>query len=106
MSPNFNDYRKINYQVYFRKVEIPEIEINGTKYQLITIPGLCNQQNQNIEKLEGVVDYPRAGRTVNKEDYDHNFWIEVDIIENNTEMEHYKYANDVFSGLLTAPFKY
>lgn len=108
LSPNFEDYRKINYQVYFRKVELPIKEINGKKYQLISIPGSSIQQNQNEKKSEGVVTvaYPRAGRTVNKEDYDHNFWIEVNIIENHTETEYYRYANDVFSGLLTAPFKY
>ncbi len=108
LSPNFNDYRKINYQVYFRKVEMPVKEVNGKKYQLISIPGSNNKQDQsNIEKLiGGTIIYPRAGRTVNKEDYDHNFWIEVEIIEKYTETEYYKYANDVFSGLLTAPFKY
>ncbi len=108
LNPNFDDYRKINYQVYFRKVEVPIKEINGKNYQLISIPGSGIQLNQNEKKSEGIVEvtYPRAGRTVNKEDYDHNFWIEVAIIENQTESEYYRYANDVFSGILTAPFKY
>lgn len=108
LSPNFSDYRKINYQVYFRKVEIPEKEVNGKKYQLISIPGSSNKQDQskNEKLVEGAVVYPRAGRTVSKEDYDHNFWIEVEVIEKYVETEFYKYANDVFSGLLTAPFKY
>ncbi len=108
LSPNFKDYRKINYQVYFRKVDFPQKEIEGKKYQLISIPGSSNNQDQNkIEKLaDGTINYPRAGKTISKEDYDKNFWIEVKIIENNTDSEFYKYANDVFSGLLTAPFKY
>lgn len=108
LSPNFNDYRKINYQVYFRKVDFPLKEINGKKYQLITIPGSSAQQNQIEKKSEGVVSvpYPRAGKTVNREDYDHNFWIEENIIGSQTETEYYRYANDVFSGLLIAPFKY
>jgi hypothetical protein len=108
LSPNFEDYRKLNYQVYFRKVNYPEKEVNGKKYQLISIPGSSNKQDQNEQKTlsDVIVIYPRAGKTVNKEDYDNNFWIEVEIIENHTKTEHYKYANDVFSGLLTAPFKY
>lgn len=108
LSPNFKDYRKINYQVYFRKVDFPQKEIDGKKYQLISIPGSSNNQDQiKIDKLgDGTLIYPRAGKTISKEDYDMNFWIEVEIIETNTEKEFYKYANDVFSGLLTAPFKY
>lgn len=108
LSPNFKDYRKINYQVYFRKIDFPQKEIAGKKYQLISIPGSSNNQNQNkIEKLaDGTVSYPRAGKTISKEDYDNNFWIEVEIIEKYTDAEFYKFANDIFSGLLTAPFKY
>ena len=108
LNPNFKDYRKINYQVYFRKVDFPQKEIDGKKYQLISIPGSSDNQNQNnIEKLlAGSTNYTRAGKTISKEDYDKNFWIEVEKIESNTDTEFYKYANDVFSGLLTAPFKY
>lgn len=108
LSPNFNDYRKLNYQVYFRKVDFPEKDVNGKKYQLITIPGSSHKQDQSEIKTlaDGTVVYPRAGKTVSKEDYDNNFWIETEIIEKYTDTEHYKYANDVFSGLLTAPFKY
>lgn len=108
LSPNFNDYRKLNYQVYFRKVDFPEKDVNGKKYQLITIPGSSHKQDQSeINTLaDGTVVYLRAGKTVSKEDYDNNFWIETEIIEKYTDTEHYKYANDVFSGLLTAPFKY
>ncbi len=108
LSPNFNDYRKLNYQVYFRKVDYPEKDVNGKKYQLITIPGSSSKQDQGELKMlaDGTLIYPRAGQTVSREDYDKNFWIEVDILEKATETEHYKYANDVFSGLLTAPFKY
>lgn len=107
-SPNFKDYRKINYQVYFRKVEFPQKDIGGKKYQLITIPGSSSSQNQNMAfKLQdGTLVYPRAGKTVNKPDYDQNFWIEASVIEEQVNIEYYKYANDVFSGLLTAPFKY
>ncbi len=105
LSPNFNDYRKLNYQVYFRKVDFPEKDVNGKKYQLITIPGSSQKQDQSEIKTlaDGTVVYPRAGKTVSKEDYDNNFWIETEIIEKHTDTEHYKYANDVFSGLLTAP---
>jgi len=108
LTPNFDDYRKINYQVYFRKVDFPEKDISGIKYQLITIPGTSKKQDQdNKDALVGEnTPYPRAGKTVNTPDYDQNFWIKVNDIENNTKPEYYKYANDVFSGLLTAPFKY
>lgn len=108
LSPNFDDYRKINYQVYFRKVEVPVQEINGKAYQLISIPGSGNKQGlSKVEKqVDGKAIYPRAGNVVNQEDYGHNFWIEVDVIENYTDTEYYRYSNDVFSGLLTAPFKY
>lgn len=108
LSPNFNDYRKINYQVYFRKVEVPVQEINGKAYQMISIPGSGYKQGHSkIEKqVDGKAVYPRAGSIVSQEDYGHNFWIEVDVIENYTETEYYRYSNDVFAGLLTAPFKY
>lgn len=108
LNPNLKDYRKINYQVYFRKVDFPIKDLNGVKYQLITIPGSSKKQEQDTVKIlaEGSDFYPRAGKTVNKPDYDKNFWIKADDIKNNTNPEYYKYANDVFSGLLTAPFKY
>lgn len=108
LSPNFKDYRKVNYQIYFRKVDFPEKEIDGKKYQLITIPGSSNKQDQGELKTlaNGTVTYSRAGKIVSKEDYDNNFWIETEVIKNHTDTEHYKYANDVFSGLLTVPFKY
>jgi hypothetical protein len=108
LTPNFDDYRKINYQVYFRKVDFPEKDISGVKYQLITIPGTSKKQEQNDVKIlaDGSKFYPRAGKTVNSPDYDSDFWIKVKDIEDNTNPEYYKYANDVFSGLLTAPFKY
>lgn len=108
LAPNLSDYRKINYQVYFRKVDAPIKVVDGKKYQMITIPGSSGKQDQNkIEKLvDGSITYPRAGQTVNKEDYDHNFWIDIELTEKQTDPEYYKYANDVFSGLLTAPFKY
>jgi len=116
LKPNFKDYRKINYQIFFREIDFKEFikldnlekEKDGKRYQLITIPGSVKKKYQgNAEKLaHGTIVYPRAGKSVSKEDYDHNFWIEVSIIENQTETEHYKYANDVFTGLLTAPFKY
>ena len=108
LSPNFQDYRKLNYQVYFRKINIPEKDVNGVKYQLITIPG--NNKKEDVDKVQLLPDgskfYPRAGKTVGEPDYDENFWIAVDVIDSETETEYYKYANDVFSGLLTAPFKY
>ena len=104
LNPNFNDYRKINYQVYFRIVEYPVLDTGGKKYQLITIPG--NQQIDTNKIQNVTVEYPRAGKIVNKEDYDCNFWIETEVIEKYSDTQHYKYANDVFSGLLTAPFKY
>jgi len=50
LSPNFNDYRKINYQVYFRKVDFPEKEISGVKYQLISIPGNSKNKKKMILK--------------------------------------------------------
>lgn len=108
LTPNSKDYRKLNYQVYFRKIDYPIKEVNGKKYQLISIPGSSKTQDQKgLEKsIEGSNIYPRAGKTTSKEDYDHNFWIEVEVMEKYTETEYYKYANDVFSGLLTAPFKY
>jgi hypothetical protein len=107
-APNFKDFRKINYQVYFRKVDFPVKEVNGKKYQLITIPGSSKEQDQNdnLKVVNGEPVYPRAGKTINKEDYDLNFWIELEVLEKNIDTEYYKYANDVFSGLLTAPFKY
>lgn len=108
LTPNFNDYRKLNSQVYFRKVIFPIKEENGKKYQLITIPGPNKNKGQDeMEKRkDGTTIYPRTGKTVDKEDYDKFFWIEEEVIEKYTSIEHYKYANDVFSGLLTAPFKY
>ncbi|WP_405247676.1 hypothetical protein [Cellulophaga sp. Asnod2-G02] len=110
LNPNPKDYRKINYQVYFRKIDYPTRELNGINYQLITIPGNSKKQNQNQNKDKDTINtselYPRAGKTVNEFDYDQNFWINVKNLENNTNPEYYKYANDVFSGLLTAPFKY
>jgi len=106
LSPNFEDYRKINYKVYFRKVYFPLKEINGKKYQLITIPGSNKTQDQTEKFVNDQPQYPRAGKTVSKEDYDQNFWIEEEVITNYADVEYYKYANDVFSGLLTAPFKY
>lgn len=106
LNPNFNDFRKINSRVYFRIIEYPEKQIAGKKYQLITIPGSSKKQNQNtgVESLARSTN-ERIGKTVNKDDYDVNFWIETEVLK-ETKTEHYKYANDVFSGLLTAPFKY
>ena len=108
LSPDFDSYRKINYLVYFRKVDVPVQEIDGKEYQMITIPGSGNQSDHSKDKKRAgrTSDYPVAGRNVIQEDFDRNFWIEVDVIENYTETEYYKYANDVFAGLLTAPFKY
>ncbi|SRX74764.1 hypothetical protein [Aequorivita antarctica] len=104
LAPNFEDYRKINYQVYFRKIQHPVKEIDGKKYQLITIPGSSKTQDQT-PKSESL-QYPNSGTTVSSKDYDKNFWIEESVIEKNTNTEYYKFANQVFSGLLTAPFKY
>lgn len=101
-----NDYRKINYQVYFRKLSYPEKIFNGKKYQLITIPGSSKHQDQNNSQKNQKEKVSRIGNTISKEDYDRNFWIESEVIEKYTEMEYYKYASGVFSGLLTAPFKY
>lgn len=108
LKPNTADFRKINPRVYFRIVNVPTQKISSVDYQLITIPG--PNKEENIPQLKVAADgtkyYPRAGKEVSEEDYDRNFWIEVDAIDNSTETEYYKYANDVFSGLLTAPFKY
>lgn len=104
--PYLTDYRKLNYQVYFRKLNFPEKDINGKKYQLITIPGTSKNQNQNLNNLLAPPTISRTGKTVDKNDYDENFWIESEVVEKYTKSEHFKYANDVFSGLLTAPFKY
>lgn len=107
LSPDFNDFRKLNYQVYFRKVDYPEKTIKGVKYQLISIPGSSHVKDQGKKaNKESTSKYPRAGKSISKEDYDKNFWIQSDIIDKYTKTENYKYANDVFSGLLTAPFKY
>lgn len=106
LAPNFNDYRKINNQVFFRLIDYP-VKVEGDKkYQLITIPGPSEDNEKKKRLNDGSNLYPRVGKTVNKEDYDQNFWIESDIIEKHTGIEHYRYANAVFSGLLTAPFKY
>jgi hypothetical protein len=104
LNPNPDNYRKINYQVYFRKVNYPVKEINKKKYQLITIPGAGSKKDQN-NRVSAEQD-PRNGKSIDKEDYDLNFWIEEDVIKEFADTEYYKYANDVFSGLLTAPFKY
>ncbi|GAB1857355.1 hypothetical protein MHTCC0001_21910 [Flavobacteriaceae bacterium MHTCC 0001] len=106
--PNFDDFRKINYRVYFRKLDYPIKEKNGKKYQLITIPGSSKTENQETISIlaDGTTFYPRAGKTISRSDFDQNFWIELDIIEEKTSTEYFRYANDIFSGLLTAPFKY
>lgn len=104
-TPDFQDYRKLNYQVYFRKITNVKKKVAGLEYQLITIPGKSTTQNQNSDKSK---NNPSSGKTVSKEDYDNNFWIEANLIESTevVEREYYKYSNSVFSGLLTAPFKY
>ncbi|MDX1718826.1 MAG: hypothetical protein R3353_01600 [Salegentibacter mishustinae] len=104
LSPNFEDYRRINYQVYFRKVKYPIKEVDGKKYQLITIPGTTKIEDQDPPLV--AEKYPYSGTKISKKDYDKNFWIEENVIEENTNTEYYKFANQVFSGLLTAPFKY
>lgn len=98
LEPNLQDYRKLNHRVYFRKVNIPIKVVNGVKYQLITIPGKA------MDKVD--LQPTRSGKIVGEEDYDKNFWIEEGNIGDNLDVERFKYANDVFSGLLTAPFKY
>jgi hypothetical protein len=110
MGVELNDFRKINYKVYFRKVNIapiPDPRDPTKKLQLITIPGSSSSLSQNKSHTAGLMSaFPRSGKTVDKEDYDLNFWIDVESMEKNTSTEYYKYANDIFSGLLTAPFKY
>ena len=108
LEPNFDDFRKINHRVYFKKLDYPIQEKNGKKYVLITIPGSSKKEDQEaVLKLDdGTTIYPRSGKTIDHPDYDQNFWIELDIVENKTKTEYFRYANDVFSGLLTAPFKY
>lgn len=106
--PNQKDYRKINYRVFFRKLDYPVKDLNGKKFQLITIPGTSNIKDEEKAHIlpNGKEVYPRSGKTIDQPDYDQNFWIEVEIIDTQTNPEYFKYANDYFSGLLTAPFKY
>lgn len=104
----FADYRKLNHQVYFRTIDYPTKLINGKTYQLITIPGKSPDTNVDYYYINnaGKIVYSRTGKSVNKPDYDKNFWIDVDIIKNNTNIEYFQYANDISIGLLSAPFKY
>ena len=108
LEPNFSDYRKLNYRFFFRLVDFPIYHdtVNNRRYQLITIPGKIKEGNQSKNESSMAENYPRAGKSIDKVDYDQNFWIDVDILEDFCEVVHYKYSNDVFSGLLTAPFKY
>lgn len=107
-SPNKDDFRKINYRFYFRIVNSPTQMIEGVEYQLITIPGTSKKSNQEIFKSsESLVPrYLRSGEMISKKDFDKNFWIETEVIDNFGRPEYDVYANDFFSGLLTAPFKY
>jgi len=108
LKPDFTNYRKLNYRVYFRKVNYPVATIDGKKYQLITIPGAKRQlpQNEDEKAKLGAGEALLVGSLIDKDDYDQNFWIEEGQIQTNTDTEYYKYANDVSFGVLTAPFKY
>ncbi|MAD96833.1 MAG: hypothetical protein CMB99_05835 [Flavobacteriaceae bacterium] len=104
--PDFKDSRKLNYQVYFRIVNTTKYKQGTVEYTLISIPGSRKIQDQKIDKSGKPIIESRNGRTIGPPDYDQNFWIKSDDLKDNTEVEYFKFANNVFSGLLTAPFKY
>lgn len=104
LNPEVEDYRLINHQVYFRTVNTETKDINGKVYHLINIPG--NIHIIDSDKIDPAKEFPFSGTLVSQKDYGKNFWIEEEVIETETNTEYFKYANQVFSGLLTAPFKY
>lgn len=103
--PNWKDWRKLNYRVYFRIVDAPTVEKDGVTYQLISIPGknvpLSQEELKNFDNSK----FPLSGSSINEKDYDMNFWIDSSAIEKYAGLEHFKYENDAFTGVLTAPFK-
>jgi hypothetical protein len=106
-SPKFDDYRKINDAVYFKKVDVPVKTIGGVNYQLITIPSKLEKADTNIPLAAKAGDEAgKSGYVVTSADFNKDFWINVNDIENNSNIQYKKYANDFFSGALTAPFKY
>ena len=105
--PDINDYRLINYKVYFRKVNKQVVNKAGVNYQMIIVPSNKDKIPQNDEgKFITKTTPSLKGQMITRDDFDKVFWIEESIIENNTKTEYFLYANDVFTGLLTAPFKY
>jgi len=106
-SPDFTNGRLIDYRVYFRKIDFQTKDIGEIKYQLIIIPSSSKPLDQG--KNKGSEEHKSNNsemKPVSKEDYNKCFWIDTKIIENNTQIEYYKYANDIFTGILTCPFKY
>jgi hypothetical protein len=105
MSPDFTDTRKLNYKVYYRKVQLPSFRNNGKTLQMITVPGNRKELNQGNKSIPDASD-PLNGKSISSYDYDCNFWIDSTYVTNFSDLEYYKYANEIISGLLTCPFKY
>jgi len=105
-SPDFTNARIINNRVYFRIFIGETKNVNGTKYQLITIPSSSKPLYQGNKKIDRGKSDSSVIVIVSEADYNQLFWIESNIIEQYTIIEYYKYANDIFSGILTCPFKY
>jgi hypothetical protein len=108
MNPDLQNVRKLNYRVFFRRVVVPLKTIDNKTYQLITIPGKTKELKQNkMFNVSSSNEDPRNGKSIDKPDYDFNFWIDTIYLNRKiTDIEYHKYANGPFTGLLTSPFKY
>lgn len=106
MSPKFEDWRKLNYRVYFRTLTVPAQTVKGRNYILITIPGEVAELTQDVINKFSKGPYPLAGFSVSKFDFDRNFWVDsILLAQSELETEYFQYENSPFIGTLTAPFK-
>lgn len=102
MKPNKEDWRKLNYRVYFRIVNIPSVD----GHLMITIPGKTKELDQDSSRSKSIEQYPRSGLSISEYDFDQNFWVDsITLANTELETEYFQYESSPFIGTLTAPFK-
>jgi hypothetical protein len=106
MSPNKEDWRKLNHRVYFRLVNIPPVQFEGRSHVMITIPGNNRELSQEEKKMKSEGMFPLSGYSISAKDFDRNFWVDsITLANTELETEYFQYENSPFIGTLTAPFK-
>lgn len=106
-TPDLNDSRRINSEVYYRIINVPQKTMpDGVTYQMITIPSgkktNLSQDSANLRKTE----VSRDKESVNSSDFDKDFWIDKAVLDKSSPEYRNDKTKELFTGVLTAPFKY